>query len=269
MFKPCTLMSFAATFALTGCLTTQYEDSPVTAVQSRAQAPVYAQPINASYQTVQTSAAEQDCRKQETNRELIGGALGGTAGAFVGKELIGGTKGVIAGAALGGIAGYGIGDISKNCSPAATRSNVAYQNAHQYSATPARFETASCPAGTTPHAASGSCLLTDSAASFSAQSTATTSMPSAPTPSPQRTIPATRAQNIVRASAATPAAPYMGQEITRTYGGANYRVKSGDTVYSLARKLCVPVAAIQGSNGLDANYGIQIGQGLSLPASQC
>jgi len=61
--------------------------------------------------------AQQDCRRKESNREIIGGAAGGTLGAFAGKKLIGGTAGTIAGAAIGGVAGYGIGDISVDCSP--------------------------------------------------------------------------------------------------------------------------------------------------------
>lgn len=51
--------------------------------------------------------------------------------------------------------------------------------------------------------------------------------------------------------------------------GHNYTVQQGDTVYSLSRKTCVGVNVIQSMNGLDANYAIQIGQSLTLPASVC
>jgi len=64
------------------------------------------------------STAEQECRRKEGNREIIGGAAGGTIGAIAGKKLIGGTAGTVVGAVLGGAAGYGLGDISVDCSPA-------------------------------------------------------------------------------------------------------------------------------------------------------
>ncbi|MEP1229605.1 MAG: LysM domain-containing protein [Litorimonas sp.] len=66
------------------------------------------------------NAAQEDCRRKEGNREIIGGAAGGALGAFAGKKLIGGTGGTIAGAAIGGVAGYGLGDISVDCSPQPT-----------------------------------------------------------------------------------------------------------------------------------------------------
>ena len=147
----------------------------------------------------------------------------------------------------------------------ASHSNAVYQSAPSYSATMASFEAATCPVGTTPHAGSGSCLLDDPNAGL--QSAVFTG---APAQSYQAAPTSTRTGNLMTASTA-PAAPsaFMGEEITRSYGAANYRVQSGDTVYGLARKLCVPVGAIQTSNGLDATYGIKIGQALKLPASQC
>jgi len=270
MFKTTTYLALA-TVTLTACSVVPEAAPQYTQNQSS----VYAQPVNASYNTAQTMAADPNCQRRETNRELIGGAVGGAVGAYAGKELIGGTKGMVAGAALGGVAGYGIGDISIDCSRAsaptrayapATSSNAVYQSAPAYSATPAGFGgPVSCPVGTTPYS-NGTCLLDDPNASlhsatFTGASAATLNYQQVQTPT----------QNVISAATA-PAAPsaYMGTEVTRSYGGAaNYLVQTGDTVYSLARKLCVPVSAIQSSNGLDANYGIQIGQGLQLPASQC
>jgi outer membrane lipoprotein SlyB len=259
MFKTYTCLALLAATSLTACAVIPVESSPY----AQNQAPVYAQPMNASYNTTQTRAADPNCQRRETNRELIGGAVGGTVGAFAGKELIGGTKGTVAGAALGGVVGYGLGDISTNCAPAA-RSNAVYQSAAAYSATAVRYEAATCPAGTTPYS-NGTCLLDNPNANL--QSLAVTA---APTPSYQQAQTAPRTQTVINASTA-PMAPsaYMATEVTRSYGGANYRVAAGDTVYSLSRKLCVPVTAIQGSNGLDANFGIQVGQNLNLPASQC
>ena len=51
--------------------------------------------------------------------------------------------------------------------------------------------------------------------------------------------------------------------------GQSYMVQPGDTVYSLSRKTCVGVNVIQSMNGLGADYGIKIGQSLTLPASIC
>jgi len=48
-----------------------------------------------------------------------------------------------------------------------------------------------------------------------------------------------------------------------------YIVKTGDTVYSLSRSTCVGVNVIKSMNGLDADYGINIGQSLRLPTSIC
>jgi len=80
-------------------------------------------------------------------------------------------------------------------------------------------------------------------------------------------------RNLVRVDAAID-----GQKIpekTRVVPGyaqtspANYTVKQGDTVYSLARKTCVGVSVIQSMNGLNSDFAIKIGQSLTLPASVC
>ena len=197
MLKSTTFLSLAAAAAMTACSVVP-EDPEYYA---RHQAPVYEQPVNASYQTARNSA------------------------------------------------------------PA-------------YSATPTSFGgPVACPVGTRPHAGSGTCLLDNPNASLTSE---TFTGVATPAPSIQQARPIQQAQppravqNVIRATTA-PVAPsaYMGTEITRPYSPANYRVKTGDTVYSLARTLCVPVTAIQSQNGLDANFRIQIGQGLNLPASQC
>jgi len=111
----------------------------------------------------------------------------------------------------------------------------------------ARFRQLNCPAGTRPHA-SGSCFLDETELS-----------------APARSILASLAER----PQAKPKARTVQTEFSGLRGIANYRVKTGDTVYALARQLCVPVASLQKTNGLNANYEIQIGQGLYLPANQC
>jgi len=49
----------------------------------------------------------------------------------------------------------------------------------------------------------------------------------------------------------------------------NYTVKQGDTVYNLSRQLCVNLDDITVQNGLGQDYGIKIGQVLTLPNSRC
>lgn len=51
--------------------------------------------------------------------------------------------------------------------------------------------------------------------------------------------------------------------------GTQYEVQEGDTVYSFSRKLCTSVESIGAMNGLDSSYGIQLGQVLRLPNSNC
>lgn len=50
---------------------------------------------------------------------------------------------------------------------------------------------------------------------------------------------------------------------------ANYIVGSGDTVYNIARRLCVNVEDVQTTNALGNDFSIKIGQPLYLPQSHC
>lgn len=270
MVKHFTYLSLAAAVLMTGCSTSQvpttYQNTSnhtgtLAAAKYASNTPVqYAQNTSAG------RMVDQECLRRETNRELIGGAIGGTAGAIAGKKLLGGTKGLVAGAALGGAAGFGIGDKTINCDPIpATTSNAAYQsvpttyqNDPTYDATPT-----SCPSGTISQP-NGTCLIRESSASYQ-----TSSLNTVQTSAYQQRGTLPRASNVVKAYAMTTSSPQTMPQITRNYGASTYQVESGDTVYSLARRRCVSVEDIQGSNGLDRNYGIQIGQTLQLPANQC
>jgi len=83
---------------------------------------VSSQPYTGQTYSGSSASREADarCRNKESNREIIGGAAGGTLGAVIGNKVIGGTKGTIAGAVVGGAAGFGLGDISVDCSPSQT-----------------------------------------------------------------------------------------------------------------------------------------------------
>ena len=52
-------------------------------------------------------------------------------------------------------------------------------------------------------------------------------------------------------------------------GIIQYEVNQGDTVYSLSRKLCSSVEIIKDMNELSADFAINIGDTLKLPASGC
>lgn len=74
-----------------------------------------------------------------------------------------------------------------------------------------------------------------------------------------------------------PAAPsydqMIGQGRTGTAAniatGQSYVVREGDTIYSLSRRLCTPIADITTANAIGGDYAIAIGQTLSLPNSRC
>ncbi|GHB00432.1 hypothetical protein GCM10009069_24030 [Algimonas arctica] len=51
--------------------------------------------------------------------------------------------------------------------------------------------------------------------------------------------------------------------------GQSYMVREGDTVYSLSRRLCAPMADITTANAIGGDYAISIGQTLYLPNSRC
>lgn len=240
---------------------------------------------NASYQTVTASTAsaqnasytqlDHRCLSAETNRQLIGGAVGGTVGAVVGKKLIGGTKGTLAGAALGGAAGYGIGDKSINCDPitvaipqqSATISPAYYGGAQTTGQAQMIYANAQ---SATPQAP------TDAAMPESiTQSYGTPGYQAMMGQSPEivGTTPQTAPYQYQPAAVTTQAVsgPVMTSTSTMAlpYGASSHQVIEGDTVYSLSRKRCASIEAVKQMNGLSADFAIKIGDTIALPASQC
>ncbi|MEM9599626.1 MAG: LysM domain-containing protein [Pseudomonadota bacterium] len=108
------------------------------------------------------------------------------------------------------------------------------------------------------------------------------SAPAQPTPQPlmsgPREVTYDYAQNVILgdnpAPAAIPAAP-APQIVapSRTQATAptarTYTVQPGDTIYSLSRRLCTPIGEIMTANGIGSDFGIKIGQSLTLPNSRC
>lgn len=73
----------------------------------------------------------------------------------------------------------------------------------------------------------------------------------------------------VPAPAPTPAQRYSASAVAGPLMTGNYVVRQGDTVYSLSRRLCVPVVEFSQINGLGSDYAIKIDQPLILPPSRC
>jgi len=288
--------------------------------QATTQTANYVQSAPVSYQSAATTTyasssaprVHQDCLRKEKNHELIGAALGGSLGAFAGKELIGGTTGLAVGAGLGGAAGYGIGDKTVNCDPQIFAPQPVQASAPTYSSTvssaptvstassyqvPATHEYASndqsrvvyqsprieyqsptdtefvtiSEGGTPGYQVLQSQVISQPAPVAVAQASQiieTSPVSTSVSSSGAQLVEYDYSDNVVSANAFT--TPQYSE--TRILGGgsqATHLVKQGDTVYSMARRLCVGVNDIQAANGLNSNFAIKIGQTLKLPASRC
>ena len=81
------------------------------------------------------------------------------------------------------------------------------------------------------------------------------------------------AQNVIVTEVPQAVSATAAPEPTRTAvtapTGQSYIVQPGDTVYSLSRRICAPIAEIMTVNGIGADYAIAIGQTLILPATRC
>ncbi|WP_298918657.1 LysM peptidoglycan-binding domain-containing protein [uncultured Algimonas sp.] len=75
--------------------------------------------------------------------------------------------------------------------------------------------------------------------------------------------------NVIAAPAPAPQGPVSGTAASMPAVGLSYTVQQGDTVYSLSRRLCVPVGEITAANAIGGDYAIAIGQTLALPGSRC
>lgn len=296
MLSRLTVLSSISIVALTACATQQenpyykysskYQGSQTTTV-TQAGSIIHTAPVN--YETVSYDNTQQasytrvnhDCLRKEKNHELLGAGIGGTVGAIAGKKLIGGTKGTIVGAGLGGAAGYGIGDKTVNCDPQPVPvQQVTTQTQQVYTAAPTVTASYVAPVIAEPYVSptdtefnSLSETGTPGYQVLQAQTFETYEAPAATMPISQSGIVAQEvsydyAANTITASADTVAMPSE----TRILGGDFYGshiVQEGDTVYSLSRKLCVGISDIQSLNGLDTSYGINIGDRLQVPTSNC
>ena len=298
MLSRLTVLSTISVLALAACATnqenpyykysSQYEGAPITQV---AHAPDITQLSTVSYQAEPAehdalavdnmqqatyTRVDHECLKKEKNHELLGAGIGGAIGAVAGKSLIGGTEGTVIGAGLGGAVGYGVGDKVVNCDP---ETFVMIENkpvaSTVYVASTQPAKTQAEPKIATPY-------VSPTDTEFDTISTtgtpgyqvlqAQTDVSSLTAPvtaigSTAREVVYDYSANTVASSATTetasPETRYLGM------GARSHVVKQGDTVYSLSRKLCVSVSDIQSLNGLNSNFGINIGDQLKLPPSRC
>jgi len=293
MMSRLTLLSAISVVALTACATQQenpyykysskYKGTPTTTV---AQAPTSIQAAPVSYQSASSGEASgatytrvnHECLRSEKNHELLGAGIGGTIGAIAGKKIIGGTKGTLIGAGLGGAAGYGVGDKLVNCDPETVV--VQQSNSASYQASPTAVAYQSGPIIAEPYVSpTDSEFVTISETGtpgyqvLQAQTIEPYQVPSASSAGiaaqgGAQAVSYDYTANTIDASAATIALP-SETHIIGAAGYGSHLVKQGDTVYSLSRKLCVGVGDIQALNGLNADFGINIGDQIQLPASNC
>ena len=298
MLSRLTVLSTISVLALSACATnqenpyykysSQYEGAPVTQV---AHAPDITQLSTVSYQAEPAehdalavdnmqqatyTRVDHECLKKEKNHELLGAGIGGAIGAVAGKKLIGGTEGTVIGAGLGGAVGYGVGDKVVNCDPETfvmIEDKPVASTVYVASTQPAKTQAE--PKIATPY-------VSPTDTEFDTISTtgtpgyqvlqAQTDVSSLTAPvtaigSTAREVVYDYSANTVASSAITETASPQTRYLNM--GDRSHVVKQGDTVYSLSRKLCVSVTDIQSLNGLNSNFGINIGDQLKLPPSRC
>lgn len=280
-----------------GTTTTQPTVQSATYVQTQPAAPVTYQ--SSQYQTtpVTYTRTNHECLRKEKNRELLGGAAGGTLGAVIGNKTIGGTKGTVIGAAIGGTAGYGLGDKSINCDPVVVQASQP-MTTQQYQTAPTQYypsnvaQTQPQPVQTFQPAQPVYTAPTDQAygetygtpgyhAVMAAQGNP---QPVAPTPQPMTAqtyqqpqpyqavpVPQAMATQTIPQPQMVPVAPVTTAP-QPVYGNgqvAYHEVVEGDTVYGLSKRQCVSVEDIQRLNGIDGTFNIRLGDYIQLPASRC
>lgn len=288
MLSRLAILSSISIFALAACATPQenpyykysskYKGASTTTV---AQAPATIETVPVAYESLQQASYTQvnhECLKKEKNHELLGAGIGGTLGAIAGKELIGGTKGTIIGAGLGGAAGYRIGDKTVECDPQPVPiQQMTIQTQQDYTSAPTVSASYDAPVVAEPYVSPTDAEFNNISETgtpgyqvMQAQSVEIYETPASMMPLSQgaQEVSYDYDANTISASAVTIAMPsetrFLGDEL---YG--SHIVKEGDTVYSLSRSLCVGVSDIQSLNNLDASFGINVGDKLQVPVSNC
>ncbi len=304
----------AAAALMSACSTTQenpiYQQSTKykasspykVATTSPAQAQTYqashiqpSAPVTYQSQTVAPAQAtytqvNHECLNKENNRQILGTAIGGAAGALAGNEIIGGTKGTVIGAVAGGAAGYGIADKSINCDPIAVPvadsqpyvspayTSAAPQPTYTYASVAGTETELTAPEITTPEVPISGEAPTDAEYGDTFGTPGYHAIQSADNgysiAAETETIELGTTEDAI-----IPVRPrfYMSDsaggasassEPAKTHG-MRHEIVEGDTVYSLARERCVGIEDIRYLNNLEENFAIRLGDYLTLPASQC
>lgn len=250
-----------------------------------------------TYQSAASASwdAYDECLRRERRNEIIGAGIGGTAGAFAGKEFIGGTKGTIAGAAIGGTLGYGAGDEFTRCGhlkPAMTQATSfttpATSTTYVYPAT------STSPAQTVTISPTGQAFGNSNSVGTPGYDAVRGSlgMPVQPNPygstyqpypnygnpaytQPQAAIPPQPTYQppayVPPQTTYQPPAYVQPQPVVSRPGlpAGTHEVREGDTVYSLARSRCLHVEDIRRANNLGGDFKIRLGEYINLPPSRC
>ena len=208
---------------------------------------------------------DHECLRRQTNRELIGAGVGGTAGAIIGKKLTGGTKGTLIGAGLGGAAGYGVGDKTIDCDPV----TVVNEQHPSYASQPTSYypdfsPTTTYQANPAPTDMQFQPISNEGTPGYQVLAAQTELPPVQSTGA--REVAYDYSSNVISVNSDVKTQAYE----TRASDNRNlYSVREGDTVYSLSRQLCSGVSDIAKLNQLNESFSIKIGQDLRLPQSQC
>lgn len=272
-----TLTAGASAVLLLACSTAQENPNYQYSTKYKAATPTnyansaysgQAQTLPASYQEASSyNSVNEACLRKEQNYELIGGGLGGTAGAIAGNKIIGGTTGTVVGAGLGGALGYGIGDKAVNCDPVqhssiqpaaisqgsvhqtATISNNGYAAGHSQNFNQASYQNGIiCPIGTTAQL-NGTCLQDSEPVAQPVQSQAAylqaSAQPSeslAPTDSyySGETLTGTPGYDAIQSQTYSYAAPVTPVTQSAAFGGSSQAVD-----YDYSENLTYAVAATQ------------------------
>lgn len=247
-----------------------------TQTQTYTQA-AYPQPVTYQAGTYQASSPQanmhQECLASQGTRKLAGAAIGGTIGAYAGKKLgDDDTAAMIGGAAVGGIAGYGVGGMTKNCDQynvAPVAKTVVYPAQAQPVTSAVTYQqsvsavTYQQPALTETGGQNLSQAEMQSIDAYQYDNNGYVSNAAATAPaqvSVQRLYDAP-------AQAVMPAAPQAVQ--TPALQGVTYIVQEGDTAWNLSRRTCSSVNDIKAMNSLEGDFLIKAGEAIRLPASAC
>ena len=272
--------------------TQQYAQAPAQAPVTYRQATIiepssvqsagYTQPATYQASTAQTGTyhtnAHQECLASQGTRKLAGAAIGGAIGTYAGKKIgDDDTAAMIGGAAVGGIAGYGLGGMTKDCD----QYNIA--PASQTVVYPAQAQPVTSAVSYQQPVSSSGAYAQPAVIETGGQNLSQAEMQSidayqydnngyvsnAAATAPAQAV--TQRLYDAPAQAVMPAAPQPQARTAQAPAiqGVTYIVQEGDTAWNLSRRTCSSVNDIKAMNSLEGDFLIKAGEAIRLPASNC